>query len=173
MARGFTGQSDGGFTIASTRGRGTTVTLWLPEVAGVSPEAVVPEDEERPQTTAGAVRVLVVDDDALVREVIVSQLEDQGFETVQASDGLAALAWLEKGGTVDLMVTDFAMPGMNGLALIKEVRRRGSTLPALLLTGYADTAIQRAVQESDTLLLRKPVRGDELFERTAALLNKD
>ena len=129
-------------------------------------------NEERPRTTAKAIRVLVVDDDVLVREVIVSQLEDQGYETVQASDGLAALAWLEKGGAVDLMVTDFAMPGMNGLALIKEVRRRGNTLPALLLTGYADSTVQQAVQESNTLLLRKPVRNDELIERAVALLNK-
>jgi signal transduction histidine kinase len=171
MARGFTGQSDGGFAITSARGQGTTVTLWFPEVSGVSPEATR-EYEERPRTTAEVVRVLVVDDDVLVREVIVSQLEDQGYETVQASDGLAALAWLEKGGAVDLMVTDFAMPGMNGLALIKEVRRRGSLLPALLLTGYADATIQRAVQESNTLLLRKPVRGDELIESTITLLNR-
>ncbi len=173
MARGFTRQSDGGFAIASARGQGTTVTLWFPEVSGVSPEADVPEHEEIQRTTAKTARVLVVDDDALVREVMVSQLEDQGYETVQASDGLAALAWLEKGGTVDLMVTDFAMPGMNGLALIKEVRRRGNTLPALLLTGYADAAIQLAVQESNTQLLRKPIRGDELVERTMALLNMD
>jgi len=172
MARGFTRQSDGGFAITSARGHGTTVTLWFPEVTGVAPAADVPEHEESARKIAKTVRVLVVDDDALVREVLVSQLEDQGYETNQASDGLAALAWLEKGGTVDLMVTDFAMPGMNGLALIKELRRRGSTLPALLLTGYADTAIERAVQESNTLLLRKPVRGDELIERTGELLNK-
>jgi CheY-like chemotaxis protein len=142
-------------------------------VSGTSPAADAPEQEAQSQSTAKAVRVLVVDDDALVREVIVSQLEDHGYETVEASDGLAALAWLEKGGAADLMVTDFAMPGMNGLALIKEVRRRGSTLPALLLTGYADASIERAVQESNTLLLRKPVRGDELIERTVALLKKD
>jgi CheY-like chemotaxis protein len=142
-------------------------------VSGISPEAEVPAHEAHPRTTAKPVRVLVVDDDTLVREVIVCQLEDHGYETIQASDGLAALAWLEKGGNVDLMVTDFAMPGMNGLALIKEVRRRGSTLPALLLTGYADAAIQRVVQENNTLLLRKPVRGDELIERTVALLNRE
>jgi CheY-like chemotaxis protein len=70
------------------------------------------------------------------------------------------------------MVADFAMPGMNGLALIKEIRRRGSTLPALPLTGYAEATIQRAVQKSNTLLPRKPVRSDELIERTITLLNR-
>jgi signal transduction histidine kinase/ActR/RegA family two-component response regulator len=170
MARGFTRQSNGGFGITSARGKGTTVTLWFPEVTGTLVEANVPTNEKSGASTAQSARVLVVDDDALVRAVIISQLEDQGYQTIQASDGLAALAWLEKGGTVDLMVTDFAMPGMNGLTLIKEVRRRGSALPAVLLTGYADTTIERAVQESNTVLLRKPVRSDELIERTEALL---
>jgi len=103
----------------------------------------------------------------------VSQLEDQGYQIIEASDGLAALALLDKNEMLDLLVTDFAMPGMNGLALIKEMHRRRPELPALLLTGYADAGVQHAIDDMKgwrPVLLRKPVRGDELAERAAALL---
>jgi CheY-like chemotaxis protein len=86
---------------------------------------------------------------------------------------LEALAHLDGGATVDLLISDFAMPGMNGLALIQEARRRRPALPALLLTGYADASIRLAVDqagESSTGLLRKPVSGSELAERATALL---
>ena len=65
------------------------------------------------------------------------------------------------------------MPGMNGLALIQEARRRRPELPALLLTGYADAGVRLAVEDAgsrNTALLRKPVTGGELGERAAALL---
>jgi CheY-like chemotaxis protein len=67
---------------------------------------------------------MVADDDMLVRKLLVSQLEDHGHQITEASDGLAAPALLDKNELLDLLVTDFAMPDMNGLALIKEVRRR-------------------------------------------------
>ncbi len=91
----------------------------------------------------------------------------------QASDSLAALAELESGNIPDLLVTDFAMPGMNGLMLIQEARRHRHGLPALLLTGYADGHIVDAVlhMKLDPItLLRKPVSNAELLQRAAALL---
>ena len=89
------------------------------------------------------------------------------------AQGLKALAQLDEGGVVDLLISDFAMPGMNGLTLIQEARRRRPDLPALLLTGYADANVRLAVEDAeagDTALLRKPVSGTALAERAAALL---
>ncbi len=99
--------------------------------------------------------------------------QESGYEVVQAPDGLAAMAWLDQGGTVDLLITDFSMPGMNGLTLISEARRKHPALPAILLTGYADASVQLAGadgKDANTPVLRKPVRNSELAERAAALL---
>lgn len=173
MARGFAQQSGGAFAIESTPGQGTIVTMWFPEVEGV----LLTSDPALPKSTNSSVsasaRVLVVDDDAMVREVLVSQLEEQGYRVTQAGDGLEALEKLDGGAAVDLLISDFAMPGMNGLMLIKEARQRRPKLPALLLTGYADASVRLAVEDAqgrDTVLLRKPVSGTVLVERAAALL---
>jgi signal transduction histidine kinase/DNA-binding response OmpR family regulator len=170
MARGFAQQSGGDFLIESAPGRGTTVTLWFPEADG----ARTPESSEMPEISATApARVLVADDDPMVREVLAWQLIAHGYRVTQVSDGLAALAELESGNIPDLLVTDFAMPGMNGLLLIEEARRHQPRLPALLLTGYADGNIAEDVlnmKQDLTILLRKPVSDLELMERAAALL---
>ncbi len=124
-------------------------------------------------TVRVSARVLVVDDDTMVREVLVGQMEEQGYRVTQASDGLEALAQLDGGAVVDLLISDFAMPGMNGLMLIQEARRRRPELPALLLTGYADASVRLAVEDAaagGTELLRKPVSGIMLAERSVALL---
>jgi CheY-like chemotaxis protein len=170
MARGFAQQSGGDFLIESAQGLGTTVTLWFPEADQATVDTR--PDPYALHSTASA-RVLVADDDPMVREVLAWQLIAQGYHVTQASDGLAALAELESGNIPDLLVTDFAMPGMNGLVLIQEARRHRNGLPALLLTGYADANIVDDVLNmklNRITLLRKPVSDSELMERAAALL---
>ena len=173
MARGFAEQSGGGFALRSAPGQGTTVTLWFPQ-AGTVGDAEAPTEAAAAEVPrARPVRVLVVDDDAMVRAVLAGHLEDRGYAIAQASDGLDALARLDRGETADLLVTDFSMPGMNGLVLIGEARHRLPGLPALLLTGYADASVLHriaGVPGGGTALLRKPVSGDELAARAAALL---
>ena len=104
----------------------------------------------------------------MVRLMLAAHLEDIGYDIVQASDGLDALARLDEGEAIDLLVTDFAMPGMNGLALIQEARKRMPDLPVLLLTGYADAGVrERLIDDTtvDTVMLRKPVSPEELASR--------
>ena len=165
MARGFALQSDGGFAIASTVDAGTSVTLWFPQASlpALTP-AATPDAVHEPTGQ----RVLLVDDDAMVRTVLAGQLEESGYQVTQASDGLHALARLDGGEQPDLLVTDFAMPGMNGLALIQEARARHPALPVLLLTGFADPALDLA--GNHIMLLRKPIPGDELAARARLLL---
>ncbi len=174
MARGFAQQSGGGFSLQSAPGQGTVVSLWFPQAQRAS--AVGSAEQAGPgvpcRVPTGA-HVLVVDDDAMVREVMARQMEGLGYRVAQASDGLAALARLDEGLDVDLLVTDLSMPGMNGRVLIAEARRRRPALPALLLTGYADAGGRFGVdvgQDGATMLLRKPVSGDELALRVGALL---
>jgi len=173
MARGFAHQSGGGLLIESAPGQGTTVTLWLPEASETAAASDLGVPKDMAPAASAAVRVLVVDDDVMVREVLVGQMEDQGYRVAQAGDGLDALAQLDGGAMVDLLISDFAMPGMDGLTLIREARRRRPELPALLLTGYADASVRLAVRDGEaggTALLRKPVSGAALAGRAAALL---
>ncbi len=172
MARGFAEQSNGGFALRSAPGQGTTVTLWFPLADGLA--QVEPLDEPMPLTSAPSARVLLVDDDAMVRAVLAGHLEARGYRVIQASDGLDALARLDAGEAADLLVTDFAMPGMNGLTLIEEARRRLPGIPVLLLTGYADATVRLHADDAQAVnlaLLRKPVSGDELAASAAASLN--
>ena len=169
MARGFAEQSGGTLRIGSDEGAGTTVSLWFPRAeAGAEPgppSAMPSADPGRP-----ALRVLMVDDDGMVRDMLANELQDRGFSVTTACDGLAALGLLDAGLAADVLVSDYAMPGMNGLALIEEARKRRPDLPALLLTGYAEAESGLHVAHDPLLkVLRKPVSGAELAARAEAL----
>jgi CheY-like chemotaxis protein len=168
MAKGFAEQSGGGLAIASTPGRGATVSLWLPvpEGAGGAP------DRRAGEGTGGvglARRVLLVDDERLVRETLAAELEDAGCAVLAAGDGAQALALLERGEAVDALVSDLSMPGMSGTTLIDEAQRRRPGLPAVLLTGYADDTA-RLEGNRAFLLLRKPASGQQLAGHVETLL---
>jgi len=176
MARGFAEQSGGAFLLTSAAGEGTTVCLWLP-LADASPSALVAAEEgpaphDHPPA-GGLATLLLVDDDTLVREVLAGQLEELGYRVTRAHSGPGALARLDAGETPDIMITDYAMPGMNGAVLLSEARRRRPRLPVLLLTGFADNSLRLNMEEWDasiTRLLRKPVSSDVLANAAAAVL---
>lgn len=138
MVQGLAEQSGGRLVLKSQLGAGTTAEIWLP----------VAEATEAPITHAGIpltapqvsrrLAVLVVDDDLLVLENTAAMLEDLGHAVVAARSGEEALALLRGAGTVDLVVTDYAMPGMTGLQLADQiaVERPGTTV--LLSSGYAE-----------------------------------
>jgi CheY-like chemotaxis protein len=118
--------------------------------------------------------VLLVDDEPAVREVVAAQLADEGCDVAEAADGMAALALLDRGGPVDLLVSDLAMPGLDGVALIREARRRRPGLPAILLTGYAGDAAALASEGAlggPFALVRKPATGARLADEIAVLLD--
>jgi PAS domain S-box-containing protein len=175
MARGFAEQSGGALSLASTPGQGTTVMLWLPVAPLGVPGAANLPSAAAPSTGAVPVvaRILVVDDDPLVREMLCAALQDFGHEICAEADGQAALDRLESGFTPDILLTDLCMPGMDGLALIREAQRRRPGLPAILATGSA--------QDSSTLLddagltgrcdvLRKPFSLIALRDQVGAVL---
>ncbi len=172
MARGFAEQSGGGFAIASAPGLGTTVSLWFPQASAperapaILPIAAPGTRDDTPM------RLLMVDDDDMVREVLAGEMEARGFLVTTAADAAAALVLIDGGQPADLLITDFAMAGMDGLALIAEARRRRPNLPALLLTGYAEGDAEVALslaQDRQTLVLRKPIGGEDLAQRAAGL----
>jgi PAS domain S-box-containing protein len=171
MAKGFVEQSGGSLSIDSTTGDGTRITLWLPSAHDGN---IVPDNSETRETSLGDKPcVLLVDDDAIVREVLTLSLEDSGYAVLSADSGSAALLRLASAVRVDILVSDLTMPAMDGLELIRSVQAQRPNLPAVLLTGYAGDGATLAVGGAISgafSLLRKPVSGTQLVDRINALL---
>jgi PAS domain S-box-containing protein len=172
MVKGFADQSNGGFVLGSTVGVGTTATLWLPVVVGELIQLFInPADQSRSRPGL----ILLVDDDAQVRDTLVEQLEELGHKVLAASGGTDALAILRAREAVDLMITDLSMPGMDGLALIKHAQGLRPSLPAILLTGYAGDAMaleSSGVPKDTYTLMRKPASTAALNARVSAMLER-
>ena len=169
MVHGVATQSGGGLHLDSSVGHGTTVSVYLPRArwAAVEPR----ELENRSGRVRDRATILVVDDDAAVREVAVSSLESFGYRTLAAENGPAALNVLERAQGVDLLLVDMAMPGISGVELIRRARVRRPGLRAMLVTGYADiTAFSPA--EGD-LVLQKPYRLERLARSVGEALRRD
>lgn len=158
MVHGFAEQSGGRLVLKSEIGLGTVAEIWLP-VAHVSSrtDPAVEAAASEPQT-GRALRILVVDDDALVRMNTVMMLEDKGHTVVEAASGKEALEALNA-GAFDILITDQAMPRMTGVQLAEDVRKRWPDLPILIATGYAELP-----SNGDLPRLSKPFSQAALIE---------
>ncbi len=163
QVHGFAHQSGGTARIEQPPEGGVAVSLLLPAVAVPMPEPVAPAVEE----LAFAGRVLLVEDDADVREVLMESLAASGWEVTQAEDGAAACAVLEGDVPLDILVTDVVMPGMvSGVALVRAAARLRPELPVLLISGYPTaTLAAQGAEEAEMNLLRKPFTHGELLSR--------
>jgi nitrogen-specific signal transduction histidine kinase/CheY-like chemotaxis protein len=160
MAHRFAEQSGGAMSIASEPGLGTVVTLWLPQSLEVAPAmrpGFVP-----PQIAAETRRVLVVDDDTDVRESLVRTLEDAGFDAFGVAHAAVAKDLVERGLDIDLIITDFSMPGIDGIELLEDVQARRPDLPAILLTGLVGDVIEGSCARF--VVLQKPVGPHVLLQ---------
>ncbi len=176
MAQGVAAQSGGALALDSAPGAGTTVSVWLPravqDAPGTAPHAALPPPEAPPpvRRQAPGLSVLLVDDDAEVASVTQQTLEHEGFAVTRREDGEAALALLDGGVAVDLLIADLAMPGMNGLQLAAGARARRPGLPVLLATGYADAGTVPGGADPGLPVLQKPFRAAQLLDAVAALM---
>lgn len=136
MVHGLAAQSGGQLLLRSRKGEGTTAELWLRR-AETALEAPVPPSEPAPPTRNRRGTVLVVDDDPLVLASTAALLEDLGHSAVEAASGRQALEIIRTGAKIDLVITDYVMPGMSGVQLADELHRLQPTVPVLLATGYA------------------------------------
>lgn len=163
QVHGFAHQSGGTARIEQPPEGGVAVSLLLPAVAVPMPEPVAPAVEE----LAFAGRVLLVEDDADVREVLMESLAASGWEVTQAEDGAAACAVLEGDVPLDILVTDVVMPGVvSGVALVRAAARLRPELPVLLISGYPTaTLAAQGAEEAEMNLLRKPFTHGELLSR--------
>src|SRR3981081_152554 len=140
MVFGFVKQSNGHIKIYSEEGHGTTVKIYLPRATGLGQTAA--EARASSGIEGGHEVVLVVEDDALVRRYVVTQVQSLGYTTVEASNASQALDVIGKAATIDLLFTDVIMPGsMNGRQLVDEALKRRPSLKTLYTSGYTENAI--------------------------------
>jgi CheY-like chemotaxis protein/two-component sensor histidine kinase len=165
MVFGLAEQSGGALQLESTPGAGTTVSLFLPESLEAVSTPMAPDATLRPAPPA---TILLVDDDALVASSTAALLEDLGHQVIDARSGREAMKLLSDGLQPDLMITDYAMPGMTGLELGRMVRKLRPDFPVLLATGFAE---MEGAGPLDLPRLAKPFTQDQLAVQVARLLN--
>jgi PAS domain S-box-containing protein len=172
MIYGFARQSEGFVNIYSEEGQGTTVRLYLPRHFGDPGSDPVEDAQEAIALQPGTPgTVLVVEDEATVRNLVIDVLAEQGLGVVEAKDGPAGLEILLSGLKIDLLITDVGLPGLNGRQLADAAREKRPDLKVLFLTGYAHNAvIGNAMLEPGMEIVTKPFAVDSLARRVAAML---
>ncbi len=174
MVFGFVKQSGGHISIYSEEGEGTTVKLYFPTFEGEDvATAEMPKPETIPKGTGQC--ILVVEDDAGLRDLAIKAVLSLGYKVVSASDGAQALAILDEGAPIDLLFTDVVLPrGMNGVMLAKAALERQPSLRILYTSGYTENAIvHNGVIDDGIELLNKPYRRDELARRLSRILENE
>jgi len=173
MIYGFARQSGGGVKVVSELDRGTTMCLYLPRA-----DAGLTELDAPPATLPQAVHsdvgqmVLVVDDEPLIRMLVVEVLEDLGYVVMEAEDGGRALTLLQSDMRFDLLISDVGLPGgINGRQLADAARDLHPGLPVLFITGYAEAvSVEGGMLASDMHIMTKPFSLDVLASRVQAIL---
>jgi len=158
MVRAMARAAGGDVTIDSEVGRGTSIHLWLPRIeARATPIAEVTTGPTGPH------RLMLVEDDAEVRAVVAAQLEAAGHRVIVHDSALQAVAMLERGERVDMVLTDYAMPDLSGIEVAARVRACCPNTPILLITGFAEIGDT----EIGVPVLTKPFTGDQLMAAIA------
>ncbi|MCA1653960.1 MAG: response regulator, partial [Sphingomonadales bacterium] len=163
---GFAKQSGGAFHLRSKVGEGTVAEVWLPR--GTTEERVEETQAPLPLEPIEPLDILLVDDHPDVRRTTAAMLEDLGHRVVEAQSGPDALALLDVADRpCDLLVTDYAMPRLSGIELVRAARERRGPLRALIITGYAEA---EAIEErpADVAILAKPFSIETLSRAVAA-----
>ncbi|MFQ5993688.1 MAG: PAS domain S-box protein [Acidiferrobacterales bacterium] len=170
MVYGFLKQSGGHIKVYSEEGHGTVVKLYLSRAYAKETRPITRDKQER--LPLGNETILLVEDDARVRQTAAALLEDLGYRVFEAQDGPTALGMLDTHPNIDLLFTDVIMPGgMKGPDLAREVRKRRPGMKVLYTSGYTDTAVVRNGQLEFGTLLSKPFQKLELASKVREVLD--
>lgn len=173
MVHGVARQSGGDVTIDTCLGEGTTIGVYLPRVE-VSAEEAAQADELEPTQSGESnppLRILLVDDNAAVLEYSASVLAADGHTLTTCTDGMQALAAVDAGTTYDLALVDYAMPGMTGQELARQLRQRHPQRAVLVMTGFAEDAILDQLAR-EHVVLKKPYSLMEIRAAITAALSR-
>lgn len=170
MVYGIVRQAGGSVAVYSEPGTGTTFKILLPRALSPSEP---PPSEVVAVTRGGNETVLVVEDDARVRDLVCRTLRGSGYAVLEAVDGDGALSLARSHGLVDLLLTDVVMPRLGGLELAAALTAEGLCARVLFVSGYTANAIaHRGVQGAGTAFLQKPFTPAGLLGCVRALLDQ-
>ncbi len=171
MVYGCAKQSEGHLKIYSEEAKGTTVKIYLPRHRGAAGEEDLGESTgEIPRAEAGET-VLVVEDEPVIRDLIVEVLQDLGYRALEAADGPSGLKVLQSRKRIDLLVTDVGLPGLNGRQLADLARERRPDLKVLFITGYAENAtLANGFLDPGMEMLTKPFAVDALAGKIRTMI---
>jgi signal transduction histidine kinase len=166
VVHGVVNRHRGSVRVRSEQGGGTTVTLWLPAVAGHAMESrppVMEEPREEESRDAPVASILVLEDEDHIRTMLVDALSDAGHTVESATDGLTGLARFQ-GGNFDVVLTDLSLPECSGLDVARSVKRMRPETPVVLITGWGHLLDPERLRESGVdLMLVKPFRLERVL----------
>ena len=179
---GIVKQSGGFIQPESEIGKGTTFKIFLPRFVVEDSDGV---ETALPQTIAaaktqlkatdltGTGRVLLVEDEVEVRQFAVRALKRQGYQVLEAADGVEALELMgENEGKIDIVVSDVVMPEMDGPSLFKELRKRNPSIKVIFVSGYPNEAFRESMGSDDFAFLPKPFSLPQLAAKVKEELAK-
>jgi len=170
---GFIKQSGGHVKIYSEAGQGTTIKIYLPRLLGPADDAISSSSESQAPVGDDQEVILVVDDEAAVRQFSVDALIELGYRVIEADGAATALQLLEAHPEIVLLFTDVIMPDVNGRKLADEARRLRSGLKILFTTGYTRNAVvHNGVLDRGVDLIGKPYTVDELATKIREVLDR-
>ncbi len=173
MIYGFARQSEGHASIDSGPGQGTRVSLYLPRFTGPAVVAVPGGTGATALRARAGETVLVIEDEAVVRDLVVSELTELGYAVRVAETGAAGLAVLREGGRIDLLVTDIGLPGLNGRQVADLARAMRPDLSILFMTGYAEeAAIPSGFLDTGMAMITKPFTVAAFTARIAEIIGE-
>lgn len=170
VSYGIAKQHGGTIHIESQVGVGTTVSVYLP-ATNVTPSTLSLPVARRTRGQFKGVSALVVEDDPPIRELVSSFLRDLGMAVSQAGNGSEALSVMD-GDRFDVLITDVAMPGINGVELARKAIEACPELPVLFMTGCSESSLEQYGVTDDILLLRKPFSLEDLVDYLNEALNQ-
>jgi len=164
-------KQSGGFIFAdSERGRGTRFSVYLPVHHGTPGEGQRVARVEPPREWAGGGRVLLVEDEDMVRAVASRALTRAGYTVTAASDGDEGLEIVKRGEEFDLVVSDVVMPVMDGPSMAREIRKLRPDLPMLFMSGYAEEQLRNEIDMANVQFLPKPFSVQQISDKVGAVL---
>ena len=174
IVTGVVAQAEGGIVVESAVGQGTTFTIYLP-VMGVGLETAVADADNSNTWATGSETILLAEDEESVLELVEEVLEEQGYQLLTAKDAMGAITLSDAyPGTIDLLLTDVIMPGMNGRELAESLRAARPALKILYMSGYTrDVLAQNLNLDHPVRLLRKPFTPEELVNYVRDVLDED
>jgi two-component system cell cycle sensor histidine kinase/response regulator CckA len=169
---GIVNQSGGEINVSSEVGEGSTFKVYFPRFAARAEER--PYEVKSKEAPRGSETILLVEDDANLRNLVARVLKKCGYAVIVAGEGLEALAIASDPEThIDAVISDVVMPGMNGREVVDKLLESRPQIAALLMSGYTDDEVlRRGVLHGDTAFLQKPFTPDQLARKVRDVLDR-